>query len=81
MRLESYSPSHSAFSSLSPSILYSSSVELVQEFHGWLADQRDVVKECSDQSGDVSTLERKLQKLRVPKLLLSHNGGMNRVHI
>ncbi|XP_076155328.1 nesprin-1 isoform X4 [Alosa pseudoharengus] len=38
--------------------------DLVQEFHGWLADQRDVVKECSDQSGDISTLERKLQKLK-----------------
>lgn len=37
----------------------------MQEFHGWLADQRDVVKECSDQSGDISVLERKLQKLKV----------------
>uniref|UniRef100_A0A8C7KDH8 Spectrin repeat containing, nuclear envelope 1b n=1 Tax=Oncorhynchus kisutch TaxID=8019 RepID=A0A8C7KDH8_ONCKI len=38
--------------------------ELVREFHSWLSGQREVVKECSDQSGDTSIVERKLQKLK-----------------
>lgn len=39
--------------------------DLVQEFHHWLSEQREIVKECSDRSGDTQIVERKLQKLKV----------------
>lgn len=45
------------------------SSDLVQEFHRWLSEQREIVKECSDRSGDTQIVERKLQKLKV-KLIL-----------
>ncbi|XP_029114386.1 nesprin-1 isoform X5 [Scleropages formosus] len=38
--------------------------EVVQEFHGWLSELDCGVRDCSDQSGDSSTLENKLQKLK-----------------
>ncbi|KAK6304736.1 hypothetical protein J4Q44_G00253220 [Coregonus suidteri] len=38
--------------------------DLVREFHSWLSGEREVVKECSDLSGDTSIVERKLQKLK-----------------
>lgn len=41
------------------------SSDLVQEFHRWLSEQREIVKECSDRSGDTQIVERKLQKLKV----------------
>ncbi|MEQ2161686.1 hypothetical protein GOODEAATRI_012073, partial [Goodea atripinnis] len=44
--------------------------DLVQEFHHWLSEQREIVKECSDRSGDTQIVERKLQKLK---------GAMDRV--
>ncbi|KAF1374585.1 hypothetical protein PFLUV_G00230620 [Perca fluviatilis] len=44
--------------------------DLVQEFHRWLSEQREIVKECSDRSGDTQIVERKLQKLK---------GAMDRV--
>lgn len=43
--------------------------DLVKEFHTWLSGQKDIVRECADHSGDMSVVERKLQKLKV--LLLS----------
>ncbi|XP_067337447.1 nesprin-1 isoform X16 [Channa argus] len=39
--------------------------ELVQDFHTWLADPKLELKECSNQSGDVSILGAKLQRLKV----------------
>ncbi|XP_077587652.1 nesprin-1 [Stigmatopora nigra] len=36
----------------------------VQEFHGWLLEQKEIVKECCDRSGDAHVVERKLQKLK-----------------
>ncbi|XP_037550764.1 nesprin-1 [Nematolebias whitei] len=44
--------------------------DLVQDFHCWLSEQREIVKECSDRSGDTQVVERKLQKLK---------GAMDRV--
>ncbi|XP_033933581.1 nesprin-1-like [Pseudochaenichthys georgianus] len=44
--------------------------DLVQEFHRWLLEQKEIVKECSDRSGDTNIVERKLQKLK---------GAMQRV--
>ncbi|XP_034001993.1 LOW QUALITY PROTEIN: nesprin-1-like, partial [Trematomus bernacchii] len=44
--------------------------DLVQEFHRWLSEQKEIVKECSDRSGDTNIVERKLQKLK---------GAMQRV--
>nr|XP_057913481.1 nesprin-1 isoform X6 [Doryrhamphus excisus] len=44
--------------------------DLVQEFHRWLVEQREIVKECSDRSGDTHVVDRKLQKLK---------GAMQRV--
>ncbi|XP_061651777.1 nesprin-1 isoform X12 [Phyllopteryx taeniolatus] len=38
--------------------------DLVQEFHRWLVEQREIVKECCDRSGDTHIVERKLQKLK-----------------
>jgi len=39
--------------------------DLVQEFHRWLSEQREIVKECSDRSGDTCVVDRKLQKIKV----------------
>ncbi len=39
--------------------------DLVKEFHTWLSGQKDIVRECVDHSGDMSVVERKLQKLKV----------------
>lgn len=44
------------------------SSDQVQEFHRWLNEQREIVKECSDRSGDTQIVERKLQKLKVDRL-------------
>ncbi|XP_056332552.1 nesprin-1-like isoform X5 [Danio aesculapii] len=38
--------------------------DLVKEFHTWLSGQKDIVRECADHSGDMSVVERKLQKLK-----------------
>ncbi|RXN33841.1 nesprin-1 isoform X3 [Labeo rohita] len=38
--------------------------DLVKEFHTWLSGQKDIVRECADYSGDMSVVERKLQKLK-----------------
>ncbi|XP_029943278.1 nesprin-1-like [Salarias fasciatus] len=38
--------------------------DLIQEFRRWLSEQRDIVSECWDRSGDVAVLDRKLQKLK-----------------
>lgn len=47
------------------SLFSPASSDLVQEFHRWLSEQREIVKECSDRSGDTQIVERKLQKLKV----------------
>ncbi|KAJ0008744.1 hypothetical protein NQD34_016159 [Periophthalmus magnuspinnatus] len=44
--------------------------DLAQEFHRWLSEQREIVKECSDRSGDTYIVDRKLQKIK---------GAMERV--
>ncbi len=49
-----------------PLLLFS---DLVKEFHTWLSGQKDIVRECADHSGDMSVVERKLQKLKVFHLL------------
>lgn len=46
-------------------VFFPCSTDLVQEFHRWLSEQREIVKECSDRSGDTQIVERKLQKLKV----------------
>lgn len=54
------------------------SSDLVQEFHRWLSEQREIVKECSDRSGDTQIVERKLQKLKVkliPESKIPHTPG------
>lgn len=54
------------------------SSDLVQEFHRWLSEQREIVKECSDRSGDTQIVERKLQKLKVklsPDSKILHTPG------
>ncbi|XP_073726049.1 nesprin-1 isoform X5 [Misgurnus anguillicaudatus] len=38
--------------------------DLVKEFHTWLSGQKEIVRECSDHSGDMSLVDRKLQKLK-----------------
>lgn len=52
------------------------SSDLVQEFHRWLAEQRDIVKECSDRSGDTQIVERKLQKLKVKEIACIYASGI-----
>uniref|UniRef100_A0AAV2JAL2 Calponin-homology (CH) domain-containing protein n=1 Tax=Knipowitschia caucasica TaxID=637954 RepID=A0AAV2JAL2_KNICA len=44
--------------------------DMAQEFHRWLSEQREIVKECSDRSGDTYIVDRKLQKIK---------GAMERV--
>ncbi|TSO25166.1 Nesprin-1 [Bagarius yarrelli] len=38
--------------------------DLLKQFHSWLSGQKDIVRECSDHSGDINVVERKLQKLK-----------------
>lgn len=48
------------------------SLDLLKQFHTWLSGQKDIVRECSDYSGDISVVERKLQKLKVQLFQVIH---------